>query len=615
MAYRSEDIQNLLDNLKIEEVVGEFVDLKKSGSSYKGLCPFHADTNPSFMVTPSKNICKCFSCGAGGNPITFYSKIKNISFQEAAGELAKKYGYTLRNTVTDKDKDAKFEKYYEIMDMAAKFYQKNIFDLNSRAALEYLAKRDVNSDIIMENQLGFASNKRTELYDYLLSKDYKLEDLLSLGLVKKTEDGRYYDTFRNRIIFPIFSSFGRVIAFGGRTLEQSKDIPKYINSPETAIFKKGYSLYGVERIKIIKQKNYAVLMEGYMDVLSAYIYNIDTALAPLGTALTEEQVALLKKYTSNVILAFDSDMAGLAATEKAGFLLKKYNFQVRVVGIENAKDPDEFLKKYGREKFLELIKNSKEIFDFLYDIYAKDYDLKDNIAKQKFIERFSDFFVYLSDLDRAVYLSTLAKKLNLDVEILKNYFSVKKNKKHKKEHKTLVHTLEEKETKIKIKDLHLYNFEMDVIKYIFSHPFRYYFFENENFEEELAQKIKKYFFDELKENFLNSKKENVKNYSNKLVEDFKVFLESTDKLSREEKEICRNDIVMDIFTSKTFFKNEREEIQLYKSFLRYKLKKFKEKNKIELDKIIKLKTLELKADKQDKIDDFIEIYHEIWNYL
>lgn len=434
MRYRTEDIDLLIDSLKIEEVVGEYVELKKSGANYKGLCPFHPDTTPSFMVSPSKNICKCFVCGAGGNPVSFYSQYKKISFIEAVEELSKKYSIPIRGVENNSIKQQEnYEKYYVIMREAHEFYKNNIFSNQGREALEYLSNRKLNPKIIKENQLGFAPDRWSDLYDYLISKGYESKDLLKLGLIKEGENGNNYDTFRNRIIFPIYSIKGEVIAFGGRTLEKDKETPKYINSPDTPIFKKGKNLYGLERSGIIRKKNYAMLMEGYMDVLSAYIYGFDVALAPLGTALTEDQGALLKKYTSNIILSFDSDAAGQAATERAGLILKNLGFNIRILQLEGAKDPDEYLKQYGKDNFLKCVKNSVEIFDFLYNYYLKDYDLTNVISKQNFINRFKGFFQCIdTELEKTLYLDKLSKELNIEKNVLKEILVDKNKKKSRK---------------------------------------------------------------------------------------------------------------------------------------------------------------------------------------
>ena len=421
MKYRSEDIDNLINQLKIEEVVGEVVELKKSGANYKGLCPFHQDTTPSFSVSPSKNICKCFSCGAGGNPVKFYSEYYKISFEEAAEQLAKKYNIPLRSyKINDKQKKEN-DKYYRIMNIAHQFFQDKIFENEGRNAMEYLSGRGVNPKFIRENELGYAPNSWNDLYDYLIAKGFEKEDIISLGLAKEGEKG-IYDAFRNRIMFPIYSPQGSIIAFGGRTLETSKEIPKYINSPDTPIFKKGKNLYGIkDKGNILRKKNYSLLMEGYMDVLSAHLYGFDVALASLGTAFTLEQGQLLKRYTNNVILSLDMDKAGQTATEKTAFILKNLGFNIRVLKFQNAKDPDEFLKKYGKEEFLKAVKNSLEIFDFLYDFYSKEYDLSNIMSKQKFIERFKDFFQNVeSNLEKTLYLDKLSKAVNIEKSILQD---------------------------------------------------------------------------------------------------------------------------------------------------------------------------------------------------
>ena len=421
MKYRSEDIDNLINQLKIEEVVGEVVELKKSGANYKGLCPFHQDTTPSFSVSPSKNICKCFSCGAGGNPVKFYSEYYKISFEEAAEQLAKKYNIPLRSYKINDKQEKENDKYYRIMNIAHRFFQDKIFENEGRNAMEYLSGRGVNPKFIRENELGYAPNSWNDLYDHLIASGFEKDDIISLGLAKEGEKG-IYDAFRNRIMFPIYSPQGSIIAFGGRTLETSKEIPKYINSPDTPIFKKGKNLYGIkDKGNILRKKNYSLLMEGYMDVLSAHLYGFDVALASLGTAFTLEQGQLLKRYTNNVILSLDMDKAGQTATEKTAFILKNLGFNIRVLNFQNAKDPDEFLKKYGKEEFLKAVKNSLEIFDFLYDFYSKEYDLSNIMSKQKFIERFKDFFQNVeSNLEKTLYLDKLSKAVNIEKSILQD---------------------------------------------------------------------------------------------------------------------------------------------------------------------------------------------------
>lgn len=488
MKYKTEDIDLLIDSLKIEEVVGEFVELKKAGANYKGLCPFHPDTTPSFMVSPSKNICKCFVCGAGGNPISFYSQYKKISFLEAIEELSKKYGIPIKgidnNSIKQQDN---YEKYYEIMREAHNFYKDMIFSNQGRVALEYLAGRKLNPKIIKENGLGFAPDRWSELNDYLLSKGYESKDLLKLGLIKEGENGNNYDVFRNRIMFPIYSIKGEVIAFGGRTLEKDKETPKYINSPDTPIFKKGKNLYGLERSGIIRKKNYAMLMEGYMDVLSAYIYGFDVALAPLGTALTEEQGILLKKYTSNIILSFDSDAPGQVATERAGLILKSLGFNIRILKLEGAKDPDEYLKQFGKESFLKCVKNSVEIFDFLFSYYLKEYDLSNMMSKQNFINRFKEFFQCVdTELEKTLYLDRLSKELEIEKDILKDILIDKNRKKSRKFEEDLVNINMGEESEI------INRVEKDTVFLILANRKNFDYFRNKNIKGSLTKKIYQY---------------------------------------------------------------------------------------------------------------------------
>lgn len=488
MKYKTEDIDLLIDSLKIEEVVGEFVELKKAGANYKGLCPFHPDTTPSFMVSPSKNICKCFVCGAGGNPISFYSQYKKISFLEAIEELSKKYGIPIKgidnNSIKQQDN---YEKYYEIMREAHNFYKDMIFSNQGRVALEYLAGRKLNPKIIKENGLGFAPDRWSELNDYLLSKGYESKDLLKLGLIKEGENGNNYDVFRNRIMFPIYSTKGEIIAFGGRTLEKDKETPKYINSPDTPIFKKGKNLYGLERSGIIRKKNYAMLMEGYMDVLSAYIYGFDVALAPLGTALTEEQGILLKKYTSNIILSFDSDAPGQAATERAGLILKSLGFNIRILKLEGAKDPDEYLKQFGKESFLKCVKNSVEIFDFLFSYYLKEYDLSNMMSKQNFINRFKEFFQCVdTELEKTLYLDRLSKELEIEKDILKDILIDKNRKKSRKFEEDLVNINMGEESEI------INRVEKDTVFLILANRKYFDYFRDKNIKGSLTKKIYQY---------------------------------------------------------------------------------------------------------------------------
>ncbi|MGL4999764.1 MAG: DNA primase [Cetobacterium sp.] len=516
MKYKSEDVDLLLQQLHIEEVVGEVVDLKKTGANYKGLCPFHQDNNPSFVVSPSKNICKCFVCGAGGNPIKFYSEYKKISFVEAVEELSKKYNVAIKkvgNTNVNEDRE-----YYDIMEEAHNYYKEEVFKNTAREALEYLSKRKINPKLIKDTGIGYAPNSWTALYDHLLIKGFSKEKIFQLGLAKQTEKGTY-DSFRNRIIFPIYSVSGRIIAFGGRSLEDRKDIPKYINSQENPIFSKGRNLYGfIQKGSNIKKKNYSILMEGYMDVLSAHSYGFDVALAPLGTAFTDEQGKLLKKYTNNVILSFDMDDAGQKATERAIIVLKSQGFNIRVLVYKDAKDPDDYLKKYGKEAFLKVVKESLEAFDYLYVKYSSEYSLEDHMSKQNFINRFKEFFQCLeNDLERSLYMDKLSKSLSIDIDILKSILVINNKKRVKI-------TYEKKEETKELDEKGLYNLEKLTLALILSQPEYFNDFKNKDIKSSLGKKIFNY-VDFLEEN--NEKSTNI-------IKDIILTGNLTDK---EEKEL------------------------------------------------------------------------------
>lgn len=594
MKYRSEDIENLLSHLKIEEVVGDEIELKKSGANYKGLCPFHPDTTPSFSVSPTKNICKCFVCGAGGNAIKFYSMYHKISYEEAVGELAKKYNIPIK-AYENKNFRQKEEnqKYYKIMEEAHNYYQENIFENQGRAALEYLNKRGVSPKVIRENQLGYALSEWSGLFDHLIKKGFQKDDIVELGLAKNGEKG-IYDAFRNRIMFPIYSVSGRIIAFGGRTLESSKEIPKYINSPDTPIFKKGKNLYGIkDKGSILKKKNYSLLMEGYMDVLSAHSYGFDVALASLGTAFTYEQGELLKKYTNNVIMSLDMDSAGQMATERTAFILKNLGFNIRVLKLENAKDPDEYLKTFGKEAFLKCVKNSLEIFDFLYELYSKEYDLSNIMSKEKFIARFKEFFKNVeSTLERSLYLDKLAKYTNLDKNLLKETL-IDNNVYKKVEEKIEIFSKKEKEKQAEHSIL-----EEMTIELIFSQIGFFKYFFDKTLESSFSKKIF-YFFENLEEG---------KDLSMELMEFIK----------QEEFTESEKDKILTFMFRSTEYSDEkkRQELlkEIYKSWFLKEIKTLEGESK-DLLLTFKLKKLEMELGSEISFVELVEKYKKFRGIL
>ena len=426
MIYSEKEIQKLIDNLDIVQVIGEYVNLKKAGSDYKGLSPFKDEKTPSFTVSPVKNIFKDFSTQIGGNVISFYMKINDIGFLQAVEELSRKYNIPLKKSREYRTIDQEIERkkavnreYYEIMNEAQIFFRENIEKYTE--ALEYMKERDFSLEEIRRFGIGFAPSFRDDLFQHLVKKEFPEEKIMSLGLAKRNENGEIYDSFRNRIIFPIYNVNAQIVGFGGRIIEKNTNLPKYLNSPDSPIFKKGNELFGIKHQgENIRKKGFAMLMEGYLDVLTAQKNGFESAVASLGTAFTEEQAQLLKKYTDKILISYDNDEAGKNAIIKAGYILKKYDFDVKCLVMDgNEKDPDEFLRKNGKKAFIEVVKKSEEIFDFLTKEASKDLDLNDISGERKFIERLKPFFSNVTNnLNKNLYLQRLSANFGINEFVL-----------------------------------------------------------------------------------------------------------------------------------------------------------------------------------------------------
>ena len=600
MRIRDEDVEKLLNSLKIEEVVGEVVSLKRSGANYKGLCPFHSDTSPSFTVSPQKNISKCFSCGAGGNTISFYSQYHKISFNEACLELAKKYNIDIQFEKSfDEAKEKEYEKLYGLMEEARDFFAEMIFNNEGRDAFEYLNKRGLSVQFIKENNIGYSPNSWDKLLNHFIDKGYSVEDLLNVGLIKKGDKG-YYDTFRDRIMFPISNIGAKTIAFGGRTMEDRKDIAKYLNSSDTILFNKGHNLYGIkERGSLIRKKNYSILMEGYMDVLKAHSFGFDTAIASLGTAFTTDQGELLKRYSSNVIIAYDMDDAGRKATERTGLILKEQGFNIRVIEFDDAKDPDEYLNSFGKEKFLERVKESKEIFDFLYEFYAKEYNLNDLLGKQNFVLAFKPFFSILEkDIEKALYLEKLAKNLEIDKSFLEKELisnNKKESSKFFKKVENKNYFIEKKDTKSIINSLESQSLKLSLVYSNFVD-----FFWDKKIESPIVRKI------------INLVKEEINtdkvNYSKKLIQN--------NSLNEEEKGLVL--VYLTSYMSLSESNKEKLSYELIKSWFRIEIneemKKYKESMK--LNQYFQLKQILKKLEDDKENNEFVNnLYKDFKNLV
>jgi len=353
-----EEIKNRID---IVEMISEYISLKKAGHNWKGLCPCHSEKTPSFMVNPSKQIYRCFGCGNGGDIFTFVMQHENVEFKEALRILAKKAGVTLRMSRETAGRAGEKETILKINNQALTFFQQNL--KKSPNAGAYLKKRGIGTEAQEHFSLGYAPKSWEDLKKHLEGKGVKTESLLKAGLVTKGDKG-LYDKFRNRIIFPIFSLQGEVIAFGGRVMDSSE--PKYLNSPETPLFNKGRVLYGFNLAKKhLKDTGNVLLMEGYLDVITAHSFGFRNAVAPLGTAFTSDQGKLIKRFTDNVVIVFDSDQAGVKAAKSASVVFFGSGLDVKVLFLPEKEDPDSFLKKNGKESFSVLLENPLSIIDFI----------------------------------------------------------------------------------------------------------------------------------------------------------------------------------------------------------------------------------------------------------
>ncbi len=426
-----ETIEHIKEQADIVSIISEYIDLKKAGSNYLGLCPFHNEKTPSFTVSPSKEIFHCFGCGEGGDVISFLMKKEGLSYPETIRFLADKLGIYIENKDMDPDKYKRRKLLMEINNDARLFFYQNL--LTNQIPKEYLKKRSINKKCINHFFLGYADNSWDSLYNYMSQKGYKAEDLLELGLIQKSKKGTYYDTFRNRLIFPIIDIRKNVLAFGGRTL--GDDRAKYINSKESQIYHKRKNVYGTNNFHNISKKGSAMLVEGYMDVISLYNRGIDTAIASLGTAITQEQGRLISRYTKDIYIVYDGDDAGIKAADKAIDIFDSIKIEPKVVRIPDKMDPDDYINKNGPEAFDNLISNAYLPLLFRYDIIKSRYDLGLIDDRIKLNE---DVVVLLSDekssLKRNEYIDLIVRDLDIDKDALtaevnfrmKNFESKKK---------------------------------------------------------------------------------------------------------------------------------------------------------------------------------------------
>ena len=418
MARYSEEILNeVRQSNDIVDVISQYVHLKRSGRNFFGLCPFHNEKSPSFSVSPDKQIFHCFGCGVGGNVITFVSQIEGLNFVETVQMLAERANIqlpTLQNN-GDTQREILKDKVYKVNEFTAEYYHQNLYKQQAKMAQEYVKKRQLTNETLKSFRIGF-SGKFDELYQELKKQGFQEQEILESGLVNKNERGQYIDRYRNRLMFPICDARGRVIAFGGRVLDDSK--PKYINSPENVVYSKGRHLFGLNVAKKGDTKK-LLIVEGYMDVISLHQRGITNVVAPLGTALTEQQGWLLRKNSEQIILSFDSDDAGIKAKLRAIDILQNMGCDLRVIQLEGAKDPDEYILKYGNMRFQNVIDKAFSVVEFKVKILKKELDLDNTNDKIKFLNEIAKLISKVDNtMEREVYIEKIAKEYDISKEAI-----------------------------------------------------------------------------------------------------------------------------------------------------------------------------------------------------
>ena len=424
MRYSDELLDEIKSKNDIIDIVSQYVVLKRSGRNYMGLCPFHKEKSPSFCVSPDKQIFHCFGCGVGGNVIHFIGKIENLNFIESLELLANRAGIELpKSGNAEDDRISRLKsRVYELNKCAAEFYHQNLYKPTAKPAQEYVKKRRLDNRTLKAFKIGY-SGRFNELYTELHSKGFTEEEILASCLVNKNQDGKFIDRFRNRLMFPIFDARDRVIAFGGRVLDDSK--PKYINSPEDIVYSKGRHLFAYNLAKKDNPKT-IIIVEGYMDAVSLHQRGISNAVASLGTALTEAQGRLLRRSCEKVVIGYDADGAGQAATLRGLEILQNLGCDIRILQIEGAKDPDEFVVKYGPERFQKYVDSAISLVEFKVKMLKRQLNLENVNDKIKFLNEVANILSKIeNNMEREVYID----KISLEYKVSKEAIYAEVNKK------------------------------------------------------------------------------------------------------------------------------------------------------------------------------------------
>lgn len=434
-----DDLKDVIEEIKvrndISEVISDYIQLRPSGSNYKGLCPFHNEKTPSFHVSTSKQIYKCFGCGEGGDVISFIMKVENLEFMDAVKFLANRCGIEINTNIDEntKKKLEKIKRFQEIHVVAARFFYINLMQKNN-TGYKYLIKRGLDEKTIKSFGLGYSLDSWDSLKNFLLKSGYSIEEIKECGLVGQSKkNNNYFDKFRNRVMFPIFDYKGNVIGFGGRVLDDS--LPKYLNSEDTIIFNKRYNLYGLNFArKHIGNSRTLILVEGYMDLISMYQYGVKNVVATLGTALTDAQGQLIKKFADNVVLSYDSDQAGINASLRAINILEKCNLKAKVLDLGKSKDPDEFVRANGLDEMLKKVENASDALKFRLDTLYSSHDQSNPEETVEFLQKAVNILSYIkSPIELDFYIKYLSELTKTAPEVIRSELNLTGKRKTSKE--------------------------------------------------------------------------------------------------------------------------------------------------------------------------------------
>ena len=478
MRISENKIEEIRSAANIVDVISGYVQLRKRGKNFLGLCPFHSEKTPSFTVSEDKQIFHCFGCHTGGNVFKFLMEYEKISFVEAVQELAQEMGIPLEfDQQESEEKQTEQEILYDINTEAARYFSNNLLNsTEGEVAFNYFQNRKIKPGTMRAFGLGYAFNGWDNLLHFLQEKKIDLERAVQLGLIGRSNEGRLYDKFSSRIIFPIFSPNGRVVAFAGRILENKEGSAKYLNSPESLIYTKGRILYGLSHGKDeIRRLDKAILVEGYMDLISLYQSGIKNIVAVSGTALTEEQVQLLSRYTKNVVLLFDADTAGIKAAMRSIELLLRKDFEIKIIALPEGEDPDSYVNNYGKEKFEELIKSAKNFLEYQSEYYESQGMFDDPAKTTEAIRDLVKPLALINDeLKANILIKNIAKKFNLREKLLESELDKVKaglNRQKAVENERQERKVQEKEKQVLKSDEEIpaetVNLEKEIIKLLF----------------------------------------------------------------------------------------------------------------------------------------------------